>query len=45
MREQFGRLGSLWERIRSLVDLFFFESMEMLWEILAGKRDYRVPPI
>ena len=38
-------------QIHQLVDkLFcpksnFFESMEMLWEILAGKRDYRVPPI
>ena len=45
MRAQFGRLGSLWETVRGLVNALFFPSMEMLWEVLAQKCDYQPPPL
>jgi len=44
MRARFSRLGALWERIRNAVEFLFFSSMEMLWEVIAKKRDYEPPP-
>jgi len=44
MRARFSRLGALWERIRNAVEFLFFSSMEMLWEVIAKKRDYQPPP-
>ena len=45
MRATVGRLGSLWEKIRTAVELLFFPSMEILWEYIALKRDYHPPPV
>ena len=44
MRSRFGRLGSLWEEIRTMVHRFYFSSMEALWELLAKDLDYEPPP-
>jgi hypothetical protein len=44
MRSQFGRLGSLWEEIRTMIHRFYFSSMEALWELLAKDLDYEPPP-
>jgi predicted transposase YbfD/YdcC len=33
MRSRFGRLGSLWEELRTMVHRFYFSSMEALWEL------------
>jgi len=44
MRSRFGRLGSLWEEIRTMVHRFYFLSMEALWELLAKDLDYEPPP-
>jgi hypothetical protein len=44
MRTRFGRLGSLWEEIRTMVHRFYFSSMEALWELLAKDLDYEPPP-
>ena len=44
MRCRFGRLGSLWEEIRTMVHRFYFSSMEALWELLAKDLDYEPPP-
>ena len=41
---RFGRLGSLWEEIRTMVHRFYFLSMEALWELLAKDLDYEPPP-
>ncbi len=45
MRLNFGRLGSMWERFRVVIEFIYFSSMDALWELLAGKRDYHPPPI
>jgi len=45
MRGQYGRLGSLWEKMRSAIDFFYFSSMEILWEFIAYKREYPPPTI
>ena len=45
MRARFSRLGALWERIRNAVEFLFFPSMEILWEVIASKRDYHPPPV
>ena len=45
MRARFSRLGALWERIRNAVEFLFFPSMEILWEVIARKRNYDPPPI
>ena len=44
MREQFSRLGCMWEKIRTATELLFFPSMDILWEFIALKRDYEPPP-
>ena len=44
MRVQFSRLGCMWEKIRNTAELLFFESMDILWEFVALKRDYEPPP-
>ena len=44
MRSRFGRLGSLWEEIRTMIHRFYFSSMEALWELLAKDLDYEPPP-
>ena len=44
MRAQFSRLGCMWEKIRNTAELLFFESMDILWEFVALKRDYEPPP-
>jgi hypothetical protein len=44
MRAQYGRLGSLWEKMRSAIDFFYFATMELLWELIAYKREYPPPP-
>jgi hypothetical protein len=44
MRSRFGRLGSLWEELRTMVHRFYFSSMEALWELLAKDLDYEPPP-
>ena len=44
MRSRFGRLGSLWEEIRTMVHRFYFLSIEALWELLAKDLDYEPPP-
>lgn len=44
MRSRFGRLGSLWEEIRTMIHRFYFLSMEALWELLAKDLDYEPPP-
>jgi len=44
MRAQFGRLASLWNEIRTMVNRFYFLSMETLWELLAKDLDYEPPP-
>jgi len=44
MRAQFSRLGCMWEKIRNTAELLFFESMDILWEFVALKRDYDPPP-
>ena len=44
MRSRFGRLGSLWEEIRTMVHRFYFLSIEALWELLAKDIDYEPPP-
>ena len=44
MRSQFGRLGSLWEEIRTMIHRFYFSSMEALWEWLVKDIDYEPPP-
>lgn len=43
MRTKFSRLGCMWEKIRNTAELLFFESMEILWEFVALKRDYEPP--
>lgn len=45
MRGKYGRLGSLWEKMRSAIDFFYFSSMEILWEFIAYKREYPPPTI
>ena len=45
MRACFGRLGRMWETIRSTAEMLFFSSMETLWEYVALKRDYDPPPV
>lgn len=45
MRSCFGRLGRMWETIRSTAEMLFFSSMEILWEFVALKRDYDPPPV
>ena len=32
MRKKFGRLGSMWEEMRIIINHIFFTSMDMLWE-------------
>lgn len=44
MRTKFSRLGCMWEKIRNTAELLFFESMDILWEFVALKRDYQPPP-
>lgn len=44
MRANYGRLGSMWERLRSYIDLIYFRSMDILWELVAGLREYDPPP-
>ena len=44
MRAQFGRLASLWNEIRTMVNRFYFVSMESLWELLAKDLDYEPLP-
>lgn len=44
MRNKFGRLGSMWEEMRSIINHIFFSSMNVLWELLAGIRGYDPPP-
>lgn len=44
MRVNFGRLGSMWEEMRSVINHIIFSSMNVLWEILAGLREYDPPP-
>ena len=43
-RVQFSRLGCMWEKIRNTAELLFFESIDILWEFVALKRDYEPPP-
>jgi len=45
MRSQYGRLGSMWEQILGVINFFYFSSMDVLWEFIAQKRDYKPPPI
>lgn len=45
MRKKFGRLGSMWEEMRSIINHIFFSSMNVLWELLAGMREYDPPPV
>lgn len=44
MRTKFGRLGSMWNSLKGAIDLVFFSSMDILWELKAGLREYDPPP-
>ena len=44
MRNKFGKLGSMWEEMRNIINHIFFSSVDILCELLAGIRRYDLLP-
>ena len=44
MRAKFGRLSSMWNSLKGAIELVCFTSMDILWKIKAGLREYDPPP-
>ena len=44
MRAKFGRLSTMWTSINGAIEIIYFRTMDILWEIKAGLKVYEPPP-